>query len=177
MLFLLKQKRKDLGFTLAELLAAMAVFSLVILIAGAIFTQSIRSSRIIASRAAAVDNVSLAIERIAREIRTGVEFPQAVGIDAGGRSYPELEFINYHDRRVAYRLINNAIFKGAWNPDSDGLRITSDNVRITKLNFHIMGEPPRITIMIEAKGPPLETPLNLQTTVGARLIYYRPIRP
>lgn len=174
-----KTKEQSKGFTLAELLVAMAVFSLIILIAGAIFVQSVRSGRIITGQAAAFDNVALAIEQMAREIRTGVRFPQAEEVDRGGRSYPELKFTNYHGHKVAYRLINNILFKGTWEPDFDGVGITSSSVKITRLNFYIMGDsdklPPRITVVIEAEGP-FETPLNLQTTVGARLIYYRPMK-
>lgn len=173
-----KTKEQSKGFTLAELLVAMAIFSLIILIAGAIFVQSIRSGRIITGRAAAFDNVALTIEQIAREVRTGVDFPEAKRVGSGGGKFNQLEFTNYHNKEVVYRLETNS---GAVQKSVNAgnfISITSSSVKITRLNFHIMGDsdglPPRITIFIEAEGP-FEAPLNLQTTVGARLIYYKPI--
>lgn len=166
------------GFTIVELLVAMSVFSLIILIVGAIFVRSIRSERIVAGRAAAFDNVALAVEQIAREVRTGVKFPQAEGVSSGGGEFKWLEFTNYYNERVVYELVEGAIKKSV--NGGPLLSLTSSNVKITNLTFWIMGKgdnlPPRITIIVKAEGP-FELPFNLQTTVGARLIYYKPIQP
>lgn len=168
-----KIDRASRGFTVIELLVAMSVFSLIILISGAIFVRSIRSERIVAGRAAAFDNVALVVEQIAREVRTGIRFPQAEGAPS---RVDWLEFTNYHNERVVYRLEREAITKSINFASS--LSLTSSNVKITNLGFWIMGAgdnlPPRITIIVEAEGP-FASPFNVQTTVGARLIYYKPI--
>ncbi len=165
------------GFTLIELIVAMGLFLTVTTLIVSFFIQSSRAERAVAGRVSAIDNVALAIEGMAREIRTGSGF-QAVS-DPGGRKVGNLAFTNYHGQSVVYRLMNTSIEKS-----TDGglsfMKLTSESVKIVNLSFWIFQRsadgakvfPPRITIVSQAQGP-FEGSFNLQTTIGARLVYVR----
>jgi prepilin-type N-terminal cleavage/methylation domain-containing protein len=165
------------AFTLIELMISLGLFSMVIVVITSLFIQTVKAERLVTNRVAAIDNVALAIEQIAREIRTGVKFKEQGNKD--GIETDELEFTNDNAERVRYRLNNGAIEKSVGG-DDDFLPITSSSIEIDKLVFRIMSEPgnfpPRITVIIRAKGPKglFELPLNLETTIDARLIYYQP---
>jgi prepilin-type N-terminal cleavage/methylation domain-containing protein len=173
------------GFTLVELTLSIALFSTVIVVITSIFLQSVKFGRLVSSQAAAIDNVGLAVEQMAREIRTGVDFDQGGAAVGGDDPLERLKFINYRGEKSVYCLKNNVIRKGI-NPSNeescegeDYNDITSANVKITRLAFRLMGDdpqadkmPPRITILVGAEGP-LQSRFDLETTVGARLIYYQ----
>lgn len=169
--------KKEQGFTLIELMVATGLFVTVVTVIISLFIQSTRAERFVARRAAAFDNIAQTVEQIAREARTGYNFPAV--IDPGGRKVSELRFTNYRGESVVYRMSNNAIEKS-----TDGgvtfLRLTSESVKISRLDFWVMQEAiggrdftPRITILARADTP-FQSPFNLQSTVSARLIYYRP---
>lgn len=166
------------GFTIIELMVAMGLFITVISVIISLFLQSSRAERVVAKRAAAIDNVALVVEQIAREVRTGFGFP--IIADPGGRKLSELRFTNYRGQKVVYRARSGAIEKSI----DDGIIfsvLTSGNVKINRLDFLVMAKSvdgaknltPRITIIAKAEGP-FESPFNLQTTISSRLIYFQP---
>ncbi len=170
-------KKKLEGFTLMELMIALGIFVIVIIVVVSIFIHSVKINRTISKRIAAIDNVSLVVEQIAREIRTGVRFGQIREID--GKVGEGFSFVNYKGETVNYKLSGGVIKKRVRLGDNmihDFLPITSANVKINRLIFLSSFQPPRITIVVEASGGPFAKPLNLQTTVGARLIYYKEAR-
>lgn len=165
------------GFTLIELMVAMGLFLTVTTLIVSFFIQSSRAERAVAGRVSAIDNVALAIEGIAREIRTGSGF-QTVS-DPGGRRVDSLAFTNYRGESVVYRL-NNASIEKSVNGGLSFMKLTSGSVKIVNLSFWMLQKstdgaksfPPRITIVSQAQGP-FEGSFNLQTTVGSRLAYTR----
>ncbi len=178
-------KKKLEGFTLMELMIALGIFVIVIIVVVSIFIHSVKINRTISKRIAAIDNVSLVVEQIAREIRTGVRFGQLDGLGTGqirnidGKFGDGFSFVNYKGETVNYQLDDGVIKKRVKLGDNmihDFLPITSANVKINRLIFLSSFQPPRITIVVEASGGPFAKPLNLQTTVGARLIYYKKAR-
>src|SRR3989344_3661992 len=66
-------KKRD-GFTMGELIVAMSLFIIVITIASGTFVTSIRSQRDIVTSTSVNSNVTQALERMAREMRTGLDF-------------------------------------------------------------------------------------------------------
>lgn len=158
------------GFTIVELLVSIALFVTVFTIATGSFIQSWRSQRITAALIAANSNASLAMEQMAREMRTGRSFSQ---------SGNEINFINAKGEGVFYR----------WNAAEESLersvgglnfkKITADNVRVKNLNFRLFEGSPadpypsRITLSLQvgAANTPITTPtVNLQTTVSSRVL-------
>jgi len=62
------------GFTLVELLVAITIFVVVMAIASNLFIGALRAQKSVVDLIAVNDNISLALERIGREIRVGNSF-------------------------------------------------------------------------------------------------------
>jgi prepilin-type N-terminal cleavage/methylation domain-containing protein len=159
------------GFTLIELLVSIGLFSVITSIAVGGFASILRSERQAAGLLAANSNVSLSIEQMAREIRTGYNF-----CTLRSCLLSELNFRNARGEDVSYRLEGGAVERrvnaGVYQ------KITADNVDVKYLKFYIQGreagdgEQPRVTIAIgvSSKEPGLSGNIaNLETTVSARL--------
>lgn len=161
------------GFTLVELLVAMTLFVTLVGIATGAFIRSLRTQRAVAALMEANDNVSLALEQMAREIRTGYNFSKV--------SESELQFVNADNSVVWYRLNNGVVERGTENVRLERTykKITADTVKIANFNIALMGQnpgdgyPPRITISlaVTTTNPYLTGVLTyIQTTVSARII-------
>ena len=171
------------GFTLVELVVAMGIFVILMSIATGGFIQMLRNQRIVASLMTANDNMSLTMETIGREIRTGYNFNKI--------SNTELEFVNAYDLKVKYRLNEGVIEKGIeYFGTTNYGKITADNVLISAFNISVCGKNingtslgncgsggdsylPRITLSISiTSAEPDVKKLNIftdiQTTISAR---------
>lgn len=160
------------GFTLIETLVAIGLFSIVVSIAAGGFVRAFRTQSQILDLIAANGNASLAIEQIAREIRTGVDFKCE-------NDCTFLTFVNANGERVEYEKLDiegrNAIAKRTENGDAKP--VTADNVSVEYLLFYLQGElvgdeaAPRITISIGIAPAAEESNIvvtRIQTTVSAR---------
>lgn len=160
------------GFTLVELMIAMGIFVLLMGVVVNIFITSLQKQRSVVALMAANDNASIAIEQMAREVRTGTIFsliPDALS--------PKLHFTNARGEVIEYRYddISKAIARNV-----DGLAflpITGNNVTINSLRFTIfpfpadLAWPPRITMNIQVGFTDrflTDVKNDLQTTVSAR---------
>src|SRR5690242_13190428 len=75
------------GFTMIELVVAMAVFSIIVTVILGGIVRSLQDQRRLSSLIAADNDVSIALEQMAREIRTGFRFcrdAQACAADIAG---------------------------------------------------------------------------------------------
>ncbi len=155
------------GFTIVELIVAMGLFAVLTAIAVAAFTQALRSERRLTSTMSMDANASIALEEMAREIRTGYNFPPA-------GSYPSLPFVSSQNKgtAVSYALDGNGAITRNGSP------ITSGNVRVSMLNFIITQDNPpcdpwRVTIVmtISQKSPSdYAGDVPIQTTVSSRIL-------
>jgi prepilin-type N-terminal cleavage/methylation domain-containing protein len=68
------------GFTLIEMLVTVGLFTIIIAIAVGGFTNAIRTQQQVSSLISAQSNVSLALEQMSREIRTGYLFCHDPGV-------------------------------------------------------------------------------------------------
>ncbi len=151
----------------------MALFLTLVGIASGGFVKALRTQRAIVSLMAINDNASLALEQMAREIRTGYNFNKI--------SENELRFINANGINTCYRLNNQSLERGV-NCDASGAdykKINADNVKITKFNIVLFGQenddgyPPLITISLSVgtTNKYLGNILtNIQTTISSRII-------
>jgi prepilin-type N-terminal cleavage/methylation domain-containing protein len=165
----MKTSRRS-GFTLVELLVAMAVFSVVLAIATGAFIRALRTQRQLVSFASANSNVSLVLEQMAREIRVGRDFTQV----SGGT----LSFTNGRGEVVTYRYEaeSESITRTVGN--STPRPLTSESVAVKNLEFlgQFVGDdgyPARITTMVAVspKEVGVDTSVvRIQTTVSARNI-------
>lgn len=187
------------GFTLVETLVAIALFTILVSIAAGGFTNALHTQRQIAALIAAQSNAGLALEQVAREVRTGYLFchdvpipPDTVGnmtcnctVSGSVWTCSDLNFMNSDGANVVYTTSAT----GALTKSEDGgvvAPITGDNVVLKYLTFTLFGNiegdhwTPRITISMgvspNTNDPALSSNvLDLQTTVSARSIDCGPL--
>ncbi|MBI2888297.1 MAG: type II secretion system protein [Candidatus Liptonbacteria bacterium] len=171
------------GFTIVEMLVAIGLFSIIVTIAVGGFARALRTQRQAQLLLAVNSNVNQALETMAREIRTGVEFSLKPG------AYPNYTFMNAKGETVLYLWRKDLgelwRMKQVATPQSStvflGGGIIGDNVRVTNAAFDVQGTdkkdgfPPRVTIMLGVVASTTDpgisgSPVRLQTTVSARLM-------
>ncbi len=156
------------GFTLVELLVAITLFSIVISIAVGGFVRALRTQRQIISLIAANSNASLAIEQMARELRTG----KNLVCDNGARFCDALTFQNADNDTVVY-LVEDGVLERKVN-SGEPQPFTAANVRIPYAHFSVPDtNPDRVTISlgVGVYNPELEENItNIQTTVSSRAL-------
>jgi prepilin-type N-terminal cleavage/methylation domain-containing protein len=166
------------GFTIVEMLVAMGIFVSVLGIVVGIFIGSLRAERSLVGFMAINDNVSLALEQMAREMRTGEDF---IILGAGA-----LGFTNAKGEHAAYRAMNGLIERGICETGpctdltgfSDFVPLTGNKAIVDRLSFDLVHEnfspekwPPRITIRLGISSATPDTyggHTDIQTTISAR---------
>ena len=166
--------KNNKGFTMVELLVAIASFIIIVSIAVGGFSGALRSQRQSIALLNANYNSSLVLEQMAREIRTGTNFCINQSIAC---SESQLVFTNAYSQNVVYRLNNSGIEKSI-----DGgtfKKITADDVVVDYLKFILNGQTfgdgkqTRITILMGIKSKESSVSssvVNLQTTVSPRVL-------
>lgn len=165
------------GFTLIELLVSVTLFIILVGIATGSFIRTLRAQRTVVALMEVNDNASLALEQMAREIRTGFNFSKL--------SETELQFVNADNLVTRYRLNSEAIERAAKDETAgligpgDYRKITADNVRVENFKINLFGQDPgdgyspRVTVSLSvgATGQYLDFVLtNIQTTISTRQI-------
>lgn len=188
------------GFTLVEMIITIGLFTIIIAIAVGAFTSALRTQRQVSSLIAAQSNISLALEQMAREVRTGYLFcnnsatnnihdpagscdPCTISVASSTWTCPALDFYDAEGNQVLYSLQNGALMEtiNGGTPQS----VTGDTVSVKYLQFLLFGQlegdqwTPRITITMgitpSSTDPGVEsTTFNLETTVSARNIDCKP---
>jgi type II secretory pathway pseudopilin PulG len=166
------------GFALAELIIAIGVFLTVVAIAVGGFAQALKTTRDAANLLAVNANVSLAIEQMTREMRTGYDFCVAGQICSGGS---DIAFRNADQDAIRYYLEDGALFRectGQCEGASGREQITASNVGVKTLAFDLFGEDPgdgyqpRITIRLGVGFTGANNPgivVRLQSTISPRI--------
>ena len=164
------------GFTIVELLITVGLFTIIIAIAVGGFTNALRTQRQVSSLISAQSNVSLVLEQIARQVRTGYLFcntlnntqavaggnPNGAAADCGCTltvspdpngfwTCNALDFYDAESNHLVYFLQNGALME---TNNATTQSVTGDAVSVKYLQFHLYGQvendqiPPRITISI-----------------------------
>jgi prepilin-type N-terminal cleavage/methylation domain-containing protein len=166
------KKRLQGAFTLVELLVAIGIFSILIAVAIGGFVHALRTQREVASIIGAQSNASIALESMARELRTGYLFcndPANNGsvndvcapacspsVTLSGTVWTcdgLIDFYNANGANVDYALDENgSLARSDSGSTGTFVPITGNNVKVTYLTFTIFGNkegdnwPPRITV-------------------------------
>jgi type II secretory pathway pseudopilin PulG len=166
------------GFTIVELLVSMGIFVSVLGMVVGIFIGSLRAERSLVGFMAINDNVSLALEQMAREIRTGEDFSV---------SGSALIFTNAQSDTIAYGLsVDGILERGVCflegncadiSSFGDFVALTGNKAVVDRLSF-VVDEgtggdpwPLRVTIRLGVKSASSDTyggRTDIQTTVSAR---------
>ena len=157
------------GFTLIELLVAVSLFAIAVAIAAGGFVRALRTQRQLIALISANSSASLAVEQMAREIRTGTTFDCSGVAGTCG----ELTFTNAQGEQVHY-YAQDGVLERQTGALGTPRPLTPADTQIQNLSFYLLGSaifPPRITIVmgVTAKSYGLEGSVTgIQTTVSSR---------
>jgi len=158
--------KKGAGFTMPEMLISVGLFVIIITITSSAFLVGLRTQRQVIALLNANDNISYALEVMARDIRTGKSFISP--------SPDNLSFTNSKNEVVVYRLNNDTVERAIGSADFNPL--TSSNVRVLNLSFRLEGqgrydnEQVRVTISLKiaSRYGSQEVVTDLETTISPR---------
>ena len=194
MVHLLEKNKNKLkkGFTLVEMITAVAIFSMVMVIAMGSLLSVLNANKQNQAIQTAVNNLNLAMEMMSREIRVGSVYhcgsDGAVAITdpqncSTGKDY--LSFLSFEGNQIVYTVDGGRI-KRSDEGGSNFLFLTSNKVVIESLAFYVVGAEkvsgvsddiqPRALISVGGHvdlgsiGDRGRSSFNLQTTVSQRLI-------
>jgi type II secretory pathway pseudopilin PulG len=186
------------GFTLVETLISIGIFMVVVTIAVSAFVSALHTQKEVGTLISTQSNVSLGIEQMAREIRTGYLFCHEVEnntptstcgcvINADSSwTCSALDYYNSNAEHVDYSSVDGALTRSDDSANSgNALPLTSSNVTVKYLSFRLFGNKegdgwtPRVTIQLgispSTTDPAISnTVLNFETTVSARQIDCNP---
>ncbi len=175
----MKAARNNQGFTLMELLVSMTVFLIVVTLSSGIFMQTLKSQRTVTRLSEAMNNVTLVLEQIAREARTGFNFPAT---DDDGSDYETLKFQDAFGDFVSYRLLDDSgrgvvgrcvsFNEAGCDTDSVFEPLTSPDINVERLQFLVRNDtlhPPLLTVAVDVELD-AGSILTLQTSVSSRIL-------
>ncbi|MFH1947487.1 MAG: type II secretion system protein [Candidatus Magasanikbacteria bacterium] len=158
------------GFTLIEMIVAIAVFTVVMTVTLATYLNVSDIQRKANALRVVNDNVSFALETMTREIRTNKDYT-----DCGAKC---LSFTNDDSQMITYSFnsTDNSIERDIIGDSNPPLRLTSPDIKIEDLVFNIRDgvsaqEQPMVTIFIKASAGEkikIKNTLNVQTTITKR---------
>ncbi len=163
------------GFTLVELLVAIAVFSIIIGAILGIFIAGVRQQRIALKTQALFDQASFGLEFMSRALRMAskelgegclAQYGLNYELTRGGSG---IKFLNTLEAKDCQEFFLEAgQLKHFRQGTSQSLPLTSDKLQITSLNYNLLGQgqgddiQPRATFFLEMEG------LKIQTTITQR---------
>jgi prepilin-type N-terminal cleavage/methylation domain-containing protein len=184
------------GFTLIEMLVTVGLFAIIVTIAVGAFVNAERTERQVSSLIAAQSNVSLAVEQMSRNIRTGYLFCHDPGDSTASPSCSctvasssdpnspmwtcqSLDFYDANGNEIKYSWAGGALAESVSGNAAQS--ITGNTVSVKYLKFKLFGQtegdhwPPRVTISIGIAASSTDAAVmndvfNLETTVSARTI-------
>ena len=184
-----KNKIFSAGFTLVEMITAVAIFSMVMIIAMGALLSVLGANKQTQSMQTVVNNLGLAMEMMSREIRTGYSYHCSVAGDItaprdciSGENFIAFESHSGNpsnpDDQVIFRLEGGQIQKSI-DGGNTFLSLTSSDLILENLSFCVVGSDPNDTfqpkVLITAngyvkRGTGMPSYFNLQTTVSQRML-------
>lgn len=193
-MFIYNFKKWQKGFTLVEMMVAIAVFSVVMVVAMGALINVISADQKAQSIKTAVDNVSFALESISKDMRVGTEYNcfyngTWVG-DCTGAGSTEISYYSPKEEKyVFYQYVSGTVgqiercdgTKNFADGCTDFTALTSSEVNITNLKFYVTGTAqnsvpnktqPRVIITLSGTAgakASTQTSFDLQTSVSQRI--------
>jgi prepilin-type N-terminal cleavage/methylation domain-containing protein len=171
------------GFTLAELLVVIALFSIIVGAISGIFFSGLSVQNKILVTQEIVDQTSYVLEYMGRALRMAKKddlsfegqtknclLGNKVNYETIGNS--EIKFRNYQNQCQKFYLYQNRIFE---EKEGISLPLTSPTIKINSLKFNLIGGgqddnlQPRVTIFLEVEGGRKHpSKMKIQTTISQR---------
>ena len=155
------------GFTLIEILVAVAIFALVMLIAVGAVLSAVDANRKAQSLNSIVNNLSFALESMIRDMRTGKDYTSC------GANNACVEFTDRNGVLVIYNFSGSDIIKSVGG-NSIG-SISGEEVVLERVSFIVEGEgnndgPQRVLLRISgyAGANKTKSNFNVQTLITSR---------
>ena len=182
-------KNKNSGFTLVEMMVAIAVFSVVMVTAMSALLNIIDANNKARAIKVAVDNVSFALEGISKDMRMGTEYKclDDSGVitpcSSTGNSGIQYQKSDAGGNVIIVRYLfvaSSGLVKGKIQKEinSDGFHdITSSEVNILKMKFYVLNandntKQPRMIMTLTGEAgvkDKIKTDFDLQTSVSQRV--------
>ena len=165
---------KKEGFTVVELLVAMGVFTALLSFAVGVFVQGMRSQRELTDQIAVNNEMSLVLEQMAREMRTG-SFSH-IESSPSPLSVNTLTFEGEDEGDVTYALAEEVLDGASYRYISrNGMPFTGKDVSVEGLTFFVSHEttcsPWRSTILVKVRPRfSSRSAIPIQTTISSRVL-------
>lgn len=188
------RKNSERGFTLVEMLVAVALFAIVMTVSVGSLLTLVDANKKAQALKSVMNNLNFALENMSRNIRVGTTYhcntsaTVPANIDtpndcpSGGVLIgfePTGGDPNDKSDQIVYRLNGNRLERST-DGGATFLSVTAEEVRITNLDFFVTGaeisgdtEQPRVVMVIQGVAgptPALESEFNIQATVSQRLL-------
>lgn len=151
--FILSTNSKK-GFTLVEMLVAVAIFMIVTTTTMGAFLKMVDVNKKVQSVRNAMDNANLAMETMMRNIRLGYDYC-SVGpaCDSGSFSFRDQSgnIVNYSLRAVSTQTPGQPTYEMVRTLNGTTVAITSPDINIESLNFDYQGQSISDTIQSNVK--------------------------
>lgn len=185
--------KSDKGFSLIEMLVAVAVFATSATIASNALVAASDAQQKILSLKIVQDNLSYAFDTIGKEVRTGTSYHCGSNIDdfidtprdcvEGGVSFT---FRNAArpSQKITYRLNNGRlerVYEGGTMAEAVFV-LTAPEANATNFKFYVQGSnpkslgdlaQPRVTVILQGTAgakEKIKSRINIQTTISQRLL-------
>jgi prepilin-type N-terminal cleavage/methylation domain-containing protein len=171
------------GFTLVELMTSLAVFMVIMTIAMGSVLGIFSANRKAQAESAVMNNLNLAMESMAREMRFGQNYHCGIGTYTVPQSCPSgdetVSFLSSDGRQMVYRLSGNTIERSS-DGGANFVGLTAPEIIIENLKFYVLGatetpdeSQPKVVITLKGYSGVREeerTDFSLQTVVSQRLL-------
>lgn len=180
----MRKKNSQAGFTLIEMIVAVALFSIVMLIAGATLMSLVYANRKAQALQSVMNNLNIALDDMVRNIRTGSGYncDAATGGDcsAGGNSFYFTPFDAQGQEE--YLFGGNCLSGRICVEDPAGSTpepITAPEVGIINMEFYVVGtspgagQQPKVLIAIQGEAgsqSAASTTFDIQATAVQRVL-------
>ena len=162
------------------MIVSLFIFSVVMVVSTGTLISIIDANRKAQSVKSVMNNVSFAVDSIARSLRVGTGYTAGASGSCADSGASELSFTNVDGETVEYRLSAGSIERRiATGPTAGGyLALTAPEVTIERFCFYVDGTgpsdglQPRVLIIAGGTGGygKTETVFNIQTLVSQRVL-------
>lgn len=161
------------GFTLIEMVVAVAVFTLLVTASTGVFLSAIRAQKTSLATQEVLDQTSYLMEYMSKALRMARKDMTGACTGTAKLNYAfENQCIKFNNYQAACQQF---CLDGTRLKDEDGNYLTSDSLTVSSFNVILSGEiqppadnqQPRVTIFLEVQGKDGSN-IQIQTTISQR---------